>query len=59
VNAFVPVFLAVVVGAVDEQEVVAVLPSVGVFEGYRLLNRRVDREVLAVQIAQAVGLPQQ
>ncbi|MCY1435026.1 hypothetical protein D9M71_511050 [compost metagenome] len=58
-NAFVSVFLAVVVGAVDEHEVVAVLPAVGVFEGYRLLDRRVDREVLAIQIAQAVGLPQQ
>ena len=57
VRAFVGVFLAVVEDAVDKQEVVTVLPFVGMFERDGLLDRRVDREVLAVQVGQAVGLP--
>ncbi|MCY1178564.1 hypothetical protein D9M73_189180 [compost metagenome] len=53
------VFLAVVEDFVDEEEVVAVLPGIGVFEGHRLLDARVDLEVLAIQIGQAVVLPLQ
>ncbi|MNY30545.1 hypothetical protein D3C86_1646580 [compost metagenome] len=59
VAAFAAVLFAVVEDLVDEQEVVAIFPSVGMFERHRLLDRRVDLEVLAVQVAQAVGLPQQ
>ncbi|MNS36772.1 hypothetical protein D3C72_689700 [compost metagenome] len=53
------VFLAVVEDFVDEEEVVAVLPGIGVFEGHRLLDARVDLEVLAIQVGQAVVLPLQ
>jgi len=45
---------------VDEQEHVAPGPAAGVLEGERLLDLAgIDGEVLAVQVGQAVVLPQQ
>src|SRR5690606_24734968 len=46
----------VVMDAVDENEQVADAPAAGVLEGHRLLDGRVDLEVLAVEIGQAVVL---
>ena len=43
VRAFVTVWLAVVEDAVDKQEVVAVLPFVGMFKGDGLLDRKIGR----------------
>jgi len=57
VGTFIGVILAVVENAVDKQEVVAVFPLVGMFKSDGLLDRRVDREIFAVQVGQAVGLP--
>ncbi|MNF67317.1 hypothetical protein D3C84_491270 [compost metagenome] len=59
VLAQVRVFLAVVVDLVDEDEQVAEGPAAGVLEGEGLLDFRVDLEILAIQIGQAVVLPQQ
>ena len=59
VRADVAIFFAVIKDAVEEEEVIAVLPAVCVFEGQGLLNRRIDLKVLAPQVSQAVGLPLQ
>ncbi|CAI8924847.1 MutT-like protein [Priestia megaterium] len=53
------VVLAVVENLVDEHEVVAVFPCIGVLESDGLLNARVDLEVLAIEVGQAVVLPLQ
>ncbi len=49
--------LAAVVGVIDKQKVVSVLPAVGVLKGDGLLYLRVDGVVLAIEIRQAVALP--
>ena len=40
-------------------KVIAVLPFVCVFKGHGLLDGRVNRKVLAVEVSEAVGLPQE
>ncbi|MCY1444138.1 hypothetical protein D9M71_605910 [compost metagenome] len=53
------VLVAVVEDLVQEEEVIAVLPAIRVLEGHGLLNLRIDLEVLAVEVGQAVVLPEQ
>jgi hypothetical protein len=59
VRAVVEVLATVVEDLVDEQEVVPILPRIGVLEGDGLLDRRVDLEVFTVEVGQAVVLPLQ
>src|SRR5690606_8488130 len=51
--------LGVVPDAVNEDEQVAEAPAAGMFEGEGLLPGRIDLEVDAVEVGEAVVLPQQ